>query len=415
MAKPNALENARQQLREVQEILGFDEATFEQLMTPRRELAVSIPFLRDDGSQELLKGYRVQHNITRGPGKGGIRYAPEVDLDEVRALAMWMTWKSSLLGLPYGGAKGGVAIDPTKYSKRELARITRRYTTAISPIIGPHTDIPAPDVGTDSQTMAWMMDTYSQMEGYTVMGLCTGKPIELGGSRGREEATSLGVVITGVEAMKTLDIDPKGATVVVQGFGKVGSDAARIFQEEGCRVVGISDIFGAVYNENGIDVPALKDYVAQNGSVVGFSGAQPMDPDTMLTLDVDVLCPAAVENVLTADNADDIQAPLIVEGANGPTTAQADAIFKEKGKTIVPDILANSGGVLVSYYEWIQSNQGQWWSKEKIQTMQRERMMQAWNEVHDFAVERDISYRAAATCIAVQRVITSHQLRGLYP
>lgn len=415
MAKANAYDNARKQLKKVQEILGFSDAVFDNLMTPRRELAVSIPIRRDDGTQEVLHGYRVQHNFTRGPGKGGVRFAPNVDFDEVRALAMWMTWKSALLRLPYGGAKGGVTVDPTKYSQAELERITRRYTAEISPIIGPEKDIPAPDMGTNGQTMAWMMDTYSQLKGYTVLGVCTGKPVELGGSLGREEATSLGVVITGIEAMKTLNIEPTKATCVVQGFGKVGGDAARFFHEEGVKVVAVSDIYGAIYNEDGLDIHALKDHVAATGKVVDFPGSTPIDPDEMLTLDVDVLCPAAVENVLTEANARDIKAPLIVEGANGPTTAEADAIFNEMGKTIVPDILANSGGVLVSYYEWVQSNQAHWWSKEQIQDMQRERMMDAWNEVHAYAQEKNVPYRIAATCLAVDRVVSAHNLRGLYP
>lgn len=415
MTKTNPLDNARKQLRETQKVLGYNEAVFDFLMTSRRELAVSIPFERDDGTQEVLQGFRVQHNMSRGPGKGGVRYAKDVDFDEVRALAMWMTWKSALLNIPYGGAKGGVALDPTEYSKGELERITRRYTTAIAPIIGPERDIPAPDMGTDAQTMAWMMDTYSQLKGYTVLGVCTGKPVSLGGSLGREESTSLGVAITALEALKTRKINPSNATAVVQGFGKVGADAARFLAEAGVKVLAVSDVYGAVYNKTGLDIHALKAHVGETGKVPGFKDASTIDPQEMLTLDVDLLIPAAVENALTGDNADGIEAKIIVEGANGPTTTEADEIFNAKNKTVVPDILANSGGVLVSYYEWIQSNQSHWWSLQQIQDQQRERMMGAWNEVITYAQDNDVSYRTAATVIAVERIVTAHQLRGLYP
>ncbi|MDO5746736.1 MAG: Glu/Leu/Phe/Val dehydrogenase [Actinomycetaceae bacterium] len=415
MSEANPLDNARKQLKEAQRILGFNDATFDNLMTSRRELAVTIPLQRDDGTEEVLRGFRVQHNFTRGPGKGGVRYAPNVNFDEVRALAMWMTWKCALLDLPYGGAKGGVTVDPTKYSKTELERITRRYTTEISPIIGPEKDIPAPDMGTDSQTMAWMMDTYSLIKGYTVLGVCTGKPVDVGGSLGREESTSLGVAITGLEALKARKIDPTQATGVVQGFGKVGADAARFFHEAGVTIVAVSDVYGAIYHKNGINIPELKKYVAGTGKVVGFPGASPIDPEEMLTLDVDVLVPAAVENVLTGDNAEDIAAPIIVEGANGPTTAAADEVFNRKNKMVVPDILANSGGVLVSYYEWVQSNQAHWWSLQQIHEQQRERMMRAWNDVIKYAQDKDVAYRTAATVLAVERVVNAHRLRGLYP
>lgn len=415
MTKTNPLDNARKQLRETQKVLGYNEAVFDFLMTSRRELAVSIPFERDNGTQEVLQGFRVQHNMSRGPGKGGVRYAKDVDFDEVRALAMWMTWKSALLNIPYGGAKGGIALDPTIYSKGELERITRRYTTAIAPIIGPERDIPAPDMGTDAQTMAWMMDTYSQLKGYTVLGVCTGKPVSLGGSLGREESTSLGVAITALEALKTRKISPTNATAVVQGFGKVGADAARFLAEAGVKVLAVSDVYGAVYSGSGLDIPALKAHVADTGKVSGFKGGSSIDAEEMLTLDVDLLVPAAVENALTGENADGIEAKIIVEGANGPTTTDADKIFNEKNKTVVPDILANSGGVLVSYYEWIQSNQSHWWSLKQIQDQQRERMMQAWGEVISYADKNDVSYRTAATVIAVDRIVTAHELRGLYP
>lgn len=415
MTTGNMLEDAKTQVRRAQEIIGFNETFFRYLTTSRREMTVAIPLRRDDGSDELLTGYRVQHSLTRGPAKGGVRFAPNVDIDEVRALAMLMTWKVALFNLPYGGAKGGVVIDPRNYSEAELERVTRRYTSEILPIIGPDTDIPAPDVGTNSQQMAWMMDTYSVAQGHTVLGVVTGKPVEMGGSLGRSVSTSFGVMLTARAAMQERGIDPTKATASVQGFGKVGSDAARYLAEIGTKVVAVSDIYGAIYNSNGLDIPALMEHVKATGKVVDFPGSEPLDSDQVLLLDVDVVVPAAVEGMLNAENCKDVKAGIIVEGANGPTTAEADAEFNRAGKLVVPDILANSGGVLVSYYEWIQSNQAHWWSLEKVQSRQEKHTQDIWDAVIEFAKQHQITLREAAIAISVKKVYEAHRMRGLYP
>lgn len=413
--KATPLEDAKTQLRKVQKILGFSEASYNHLATPRREMTVAIPLRRDDGTEEVLMGHRVQHSLSRGPAKGGVRYAPNVDLDEVRALAMLMTWKCSLLNLPYGGAKGGVAIDPRNYSMAELERVTRRYTSEILPIIGPEKDIPAPDIGTNERTMAWMMDTYSQAMGYTVLGVCTGKPVNLGGSLGRAAATSKGVAITALATMKKQGLDPESASAAVQGFGKVGRGSARFLHEAGVKVKAVADVYGGLYNPNGIDIPALEKHVDETGKVVGFAGADAMEGDQVLLADVDVAVPAAVEGVLTAANAADVKAKIIVEGANGPTTPGGDEIFEDAGKIVVPDILANAGGVLVSYFEWLQSNQSHWWTLEEVVKREERHMSQAWKDVDSYATEKGFSMRTAATVMAVERVVEAHQLRGLYP
>ena len=357
----------------------------------------------------------MQHNLSRGPAKGGIRFAKQVDIDEVRALAMWMSWKCALLSLPYGGAKGGVRIDPSQYSQAELERVTRRFTAEILPIIGPEKDVPAPDVGTNEQTMAWLMDTYSQSVGYTVPGACTGKPVELGGSLGRAESTSLGVFLMVKAALQKLGVNIEGATATVQGFGKVGRGAAKFMEEAGIKVVAISDVYGAIRNDEGIDVKALGEHVDATGKVVDFPGASAMDPEDVLMLDVDVVVPAAIEGVIREDNAKNVKAPIIVEAANGPTTSDADEILNKEGKLIVPDILANSGGVLVSYYEWVQSRDNFFWDIERVQNEQSRRMLAAWEEVDEYATEKDVTLRVAATALAVDRVLHAHKLRGLYP
>ncbi|EJZ87571.1 Glu/Leu/Phe/Val family dehydrogenase [Winkia neuii] len=408
-------EDAKNQLKKAQEILGFSDADYDLLAIPRRERSVAIPVKRDDGTREVLHGYRVQHNLSRGPAKGGIRFAKQVDIDEVRALAMWMSWKCALLSLPYGGAKGGVRIDPSQYSQAELERVTRRFTAEILPIIGPEKDVPAPDVGTNEQTMAWLMDTYSQSVGYTVPGACTGKPVELGGSLGRAESTSLGVFLMVKAALQKLGVNIEGATATVQGFGKVGRGAAKFMEQAGIKVVAISDVYGAIRNDEGIDVKALGEHVDATGKVVDFPGASAMDPEDVLMLDVDVVVPAAIEGVIREDNAKNIKAPIIVEAANGPTTSDADEILNKEGKLIVPDILANSGGVLVSYYEWVQSRDNFFWDIERVQNEQSRRMLAAWEEVDEYATEKDVTLRVAATALAVDRVLHAHKLRGLYP
>jgi glutamate dehydrogenase (NAD(P)+) len=409
------LDDAVEQLDEACRLLGYDAGTTRMLTAPRREMTVSVPLRRDDGTIEVLTGHRVQHNLSRGPAKGGLRYSPYVDLDEVRALAMWMTWKCALVDLPYGGAKGGVRIDPSQYSAAELERVTRRYTSEIAPIIGPNRDVAAPDIGTDEQTMAWMMDTYSVATGHTVLGSVTGKPISVGGSLGRAGATSLGVVHVALAALHHLGLDPTRSTAGIQGFGKVGRGAARYLHDAGVRVVAASDERAAVWSAGGLDVPALEQHVERTGHVEGFPGGTEIAGDSLLTLDVELLVPAAVEGVLHRDNASLVQASVVVEGANGPTTTEADRILRERGVLVVPDILANAGGVVVSYFEWVQANQAYWWTTAEVETRLADRMTSAWQQVLAEAEDRQVSLRTAATCLAVRRVAEAHRLRGLYP
>ena len=409
------LADAHAQLAEAAAHLGLSDGTHRMLAASRRELMVTVPLKRDDGSVSVYRGYRVQHNYSRGPAKGGLRYAPGVDLNEVRALAMWMTWKCALLDVPYGGAKGGIAIDPREHSMGELERVTRRYTSEILPIIGPTVDIPAPDIGTDEQTMAWIMDTYSVAVGHTVPGVVTGKPVSLGGSLGRALATSRGVTHVAVLAMRSHGIDPTRATAAVQGFGKVGRGAAQLLSEQGVRVVAVSDIDGAIYVAGGLDMVALTAHTARTGSVTGFPGAEDIEPSSLLALDVDVLVPAAVEGVLTATTAPLVKARIVVEGANGPTTKEADAILTDRDILVVPDILANAGGVVVSYFEWVQANQAWQWSEDDVNARLAEKMDKAWHDVVAYSTEHAMSLRQAATALAVRRVTDAHRLRGLYP
>ncbi|MEO8261979.1 MAG: Glu/Leu/Phe/Val dehydrogenase [Pseudolysinimonas sp.] len=409
------LVDARAQLARAAELLELDAGVHAMLAIPRRELTVSIPLRRDDGSVAVYVGHRVQHNLSRGPAKGGLRYSPHVDLDEVRALAMWMTWKCALVDVPYGGAKGGVAIDPRTHSTTELERLTRRYTTEILPLIGPEKDIPAPDIGTDEQTMAWMMDTYSVAIGHTVPGVATGKPVSLGGSLGRASATSRGVAHVALLAMAKRGIATARATAAVQGFGKVGRDTARFLADAGVRVVAISDVDGAVACPAGLDIAALADHVDRTGSVVGFEGGDEIIPSDLLELDVDVLVPAAIEGVLDESNAANVRASIVVEGANGPTTNEADRILAHRGVLVVPDILANAGGVIVSYFEWVQANQAYWWSEAEVNQRLAERLTIAWDSVVTAADSDALTLRDAATCLAVKRVADAHRLRGLYP
>ena len=410
-----ALAGARAQLREAIDGLGYDDGIYAMLASARREVTVSLPVRRDTGEVELLVGHRVQHNLTRGPGKGGVRFSPDVCLDEVRALAMWMTWKCALLDLPYGGAKGGVQIDPRLYSTAELERVTRRYTSELMPLLGPELDIPAPDIGTSEQTMAWMMDTYSVNRGYTQPGVATGKPIRLGGSRGRATATSRGVVHVALEALEYLGLQVRGATVAVQGFGKVGRGAARFLADAGCSVVAVSDVYGAVARPGGLSIDDLEKHVDATGTVVDFAGGEAMDGHLILEHDVDLLVPAAVEGVLNEANAGRVRARLVVEGANGPTTPVADRVLAENGCLVVPDILANAGGVIVSYFEWVQANQAYWWSDVEVELRLAERMQGAWRRVLAHADRRGMSLRSAATSLAVQTVAEAHLSRGLYP
>jgi len=385
------------------------------LSTARRETTVSIPLRRDDGSIEVLSGCRVQHNLSRGPAKGGMRYSPDVTIDEVRALAMLMTWKCALLDVPYGGAKGGVTVDPRLYSRAELERITRRFTSEIMPMIGPERDIPAPDIGTDEQTMAWMMDTYSVNRGFTQLAVVTGKPMSVGGSLGRATATSRGVAHLVLAALEHRNIQVIGATAAVQGFGKVGRATARFLAEAGMKVLAVSDQYGAIYHSSGLDVSSLEEFVEREGTVVDFPEARAIGGEDLLELDVDALIPAAVEGVINSSNADRVSARVVVEGANGPTTPDADRILLENDTLVVPDILANAGGVIVSYFEWVQANQAYWWSADEVEDRLRSRMLEGWDRVLGFATEHDLSLRQSATVLAVKTVTEAHLARGLYP
>lgn len=414
-ATTGPLDDARAQLAFAIEHLGYGEGIHTLLATPRRELTVSVPLRRDDGGTEVFIGHRVQHNFSRGPAKGGLRYSAFVDLDEVRALAMWMTWKCALVDVPYGGAKGGITIDPTRYSDAELERVTRRYTSEIMPLIGPTQDIPAPDVGTDERTMAWIMDTYSVNVGHTVPGVVTGKPLALGGSLGRASATSRGVSHVALLALEHRGRAASRSTAAVQGFGKVGRDTARFLAEAGVRVRAVSDVTGAVFREDGLDIRALMQHVDTTGHVAGFSGGEAIDGEELLELDVDVLVPAALEGVLTEANADRVRAGIVVEGANGPTTKAADAVLRERDVLVVPDILANAGGVVVSYFEWVQANQAYWWTEAEVDDKLRRRMTSSWRAVLEYADRAHLSLREAATCMGVERVWEAHRLRGLYP
>ncbi len=395
--------------------LNLDPGLRRVLREPRRELTVHFPVKMDDGSVQVLTGYRVQHNLGRGPAKGGIRYHPDVTLDEVKALAMWMTWKCAVVAIPFGGGKGGVVVDPKKLSMKELEALTRRFTTEISVLIGPERDIPAPDVNTNAQVMAWIMDTYSMHVGYTVPGVVTGKPISLGGSEGRAEATARGVVYTIVEAAAELGIDLRRATVAVQGFGNAGSIAARLMAAEGSKVIAVSDSAGGIHREDGLDVERVMAWKREHGTVVGFPGAEPISNAELLELPCDVLIPAALENVITERNAERVGARIVAEAANGPTTPEADAILFRRGVFVIPDILCNAGGVTVSYFEWVQDLNRDHWSEAIVNAKLREIMVKAFKEVRSVADRERCDNRLAAYLLAVERVADATAMRGLYP
>lgn len=395
-------------------ILDLKPGVIKYLREPRRVLEVAVPVKMDSGDIDIFKGYRVQHNTNRGPAKGGIRYHQDVTLDEIKALAMLMTWKCSLVNIPFGGAKGGIVVDPSKISKKELENLTRRYTYEILNFIGPEKDIPAPDVGTNAQVMAWIMDTYSIAKGYMVPGVVTGKPIELGGSQGREEATSRGVVYTLLSALKVLGIDASCLTVAVQGFGNVGSNAAKILYDLGFKIVALCDVTGAIYNKNGIDPYKLSDFI-KNGSLVNYSQAEKTDPSKFFETNCDIIIPAALENQITAKNASSIKARIIAEGANAPTTPDADPVLKDSNIFVIPDVLCNSGGVTVSYFEWVQGNDAYFWSKRKVNLQLRDIMENAFYEVYDFSNSRKLDMRSSALALAVARVAQAMKLRGIYP
>jgi len=403
------------QFNEAAERLGLSQPMPAILRKPKRELTINFPVRLDTGEVELFTGYRVQHNINRGPAKGGIRFSPEVSLDEVRALAMWMTWKCAVVGIPFGGAKGGVICDPHKMSRAELERLTRRYATEISILIGPDSDIPAPDMNTNPQIMAWIMDTYSMHMGYSVPAVITGKPLAIGGSEGRLEATARGVQVVTREAMNDLGMRPDECAVVVQGFGNVGSISARLLHELGCKIVGLSDIYGGVYNPNGIDVHRALLYVKEHSSLKGLPETDAVTNAELLELPCDILVPAALENQLTGKNAARVKARLIIEGANGPTTPDADHIFNDRGVTVVPDILANAGGVTVSYFEWVQDLQRFFWAEHEINNRLESIMTHSYQAVRQKALEQQTNLRIGAYLLAVARVAEATEIRGVYP
>ena len=411
----NPYDVAVAQFDEAAEYLGLSQAQRAILRKPKRELVVNFPVRMDNGDVEMFTGYRVQHNITRGPAKGGIRFSPHVSLDEVRALAMWMTWKCAVVGIPFGGAKGGVICDPLKMSRSELERLSRRYATEISVLIGPDSDIPAPDMNTNPQVMAWIMDTYSMHRGYSVPGVITGKPLAIGGSEGRLEATARGVQFVTQAAMRDLDMVPERCSVVVQGFGNVGSITARLLHTIGCRIVGLSDVNGGVYNPRGIDVPLALRYSQEHGTIQGLPNTEKVTNQQLLELPCDVLIPAALENQLTRENASRVCARLVVEGANGPTTPEADHILLDRGITLVPDILANAGGVTVSYFEWVQNLQHFFWSEQEINQRLEGIMNRSYDAVNLKAQEKGTNLRMGAYLVAVARVAEANQVRGVYP
>ncbi|MCA9885525.1 MAG: Glu/Leu/Phe/Val dehydrogenase [Anaerolineae bacterium] len=412
----NAYETAIAQYNRAVRYLNYDDGLIDYMRYPRREFTVNFPVRRDSGEIEMFTGYRVHHNTALGPSKGGIRYSTAVTLDEVRALAMWMTWKSALVNIPYGGAKGGVVVDPRTLSMPELERLTRRYASELLPLINPMSDIPAPDMGTNPQVMAWFMDTYSMTVGYSVPAIVTGKPMSVGGSEGRTEATGRGVIISMEACLHTHgEDDPSRIDVAVQGFGNVGSNAALYAHELGYRVVAVSDVDGGIYNPAGLDIPAVVAFAAERGTVLDFPRAENITNAELLAVECDVLIPAAMEGQLHGDNADDVKARYIVEGANGPTTPDADDILNDRGILVVPDILANAGGVIVSYFEWVQDMQAYFWNKEEVLGKLQTILSRAYEQVQANAELHNIDMRTAAQVTAIKRVGEAIQTRGFYP
>ena len=405
---------AEARFNEAATLLNIDEGLQKILRTPAREITVAIPVQLDDGRLEVFTGYRVQHSIARGPAKGGIRFSPDVTLDEVRALASWMTWKCAVVNIPLGGGKGGVICDPKILSQIELERITRRYTAEIFDFIGPDKDIPAPDINTNEQTMAWIMDTFSMHSRHTVTAVVTGKPLNLGGSKGRTEATGRGCMLVTMEALKRLEKAPADSSVVIQGFGNVGGMAARLMSLMGFKIISIVEWDGAVYNKHGLDIEKLMAHKRESGSIVDFPEAENIDRDEALFLECDVLLPAAKENVITSRNADRIRARVLCEGANGPTTAVADAILAEKKIFVIPDILANAGGVTVSYFEWVQDRQGFFWNEDMVNSRLEEIMVNSFADVVSYAQKHNVHNRTAAYMVALDRVAFAIKLRGIY-
>ena len=410
----NPWQSAAHRFDEAAELLRLDDGTRKVLRQPAMELTVNIPVVLDDGRIEVFTGYRVQHSIARGPAKGGIRFAPDVSLDEVRALAAWMTWKCAVVNIPFGGGKGGVICEPQLLSEGELERITRRYTAEICEFIGPERDVPAPDVNTNDQTMAWIMDTYSMHKRHTVTAVVTGKPLELGGSKGRPEATGRGCMIVTMEALKRFRLAPEDTRVIIQGFGNVGGMAGRLMARNGFKITAVIEYDGAVYNPHGLDIDALMEYRRETGSINGFPEAEDVDRNEALLMDCDVLIPAARENVITSGNAERIRAKILCEGANGPTTFLADSILSEKKVFVIPDILANAGGVTVSYFEWVQDRQGYFWSEKRVNEQLEDIMVASFNDVTGYAEKHSVNNRTAAYMLALDRVANAIRRRGLY-
>jgi glutamate dehydrogenase (NAD(P)+) len=408
-------EMASAQLEKAAGMLGLDNGKLDKLRYPKRELLIHFPVKMDDGSIKIFRGYRVQHNMARGPFKGGIRYHPDTDLDEVRALAAWMTWKTAIVNVPFGGAKGGVMCNPKELSLAEIERITRRYTWEIAPLIGPDMDIPAPDVYTNAQVMAWIMDTYSILKGYTVTGVVTGKPLSIGGSPGREEATARGCIFCILEACKELGIDIDEVRVAIQGFGNVGANTMKLLQNEGAVIIAVSDSKGGIYNPDGLDYAKVEEFKKNTGSVVGFPEADNISNSELLALECDILVPAALGNAITGENARAVRAKLIVEGANGPTTPEADDILHDKGVFVIPDILANAGGVTVSYFEWVQNLQEFFWTEEEVNKRLHQIMYRSFHDVLNITKKNRVDMRTAAWMLGVGRVSEASEVRGIYP
>ncbi len=410
----NPLASAQARFDEAAGRLGIDEGMQKVLRSPAREVIVHIPVQLDDGRLELFTGYRVQHSIARGPAKGGIRYAPDVTLDEVRALAAWMTWKCAVTNVPFGGAKGGIICDPTLLSPSELERITRRYTAELYDFIGPEIDVPAPDVNTNEQTMAWIMDTYSMHSRHTQTAVVTGKPIDLGGSRGRTEATGRGCMVVTEQALRRFGMDRSATRVVIQGFGNVGGMAAKLMARSGFKIISIIEYDGAVYNPKGLDILGLMKHRKETGSILNFPEAENLDRDEAMFLETDVLLPAAREDVITSQNAHKLRCKILCEGANGPTTHFADPILAEKGVFVIPDILANAGGVTVSYFEWVQDRQGYFWNEQLVNDRMEEIMVNSFHDVVAYAEKHGVHNRTAAYMLALDRVAFAIKLRGIY-
>ncbi len=417
MAEYNPFDNVLAVVDNAAKILGYSPETYEPIKYPERELQVSLPVEMDDGSVRVFEGYRVQHSTLRGPAKGGLRYHPNVNRDEVKALAAWMTFKCAVVNIPYGGAKGGVVVDPTKLSKNELRRLTRRFAAAIAPIIGPDSDIPAPDVGTNAEMMGWIMDTYSMLKGHCVPGVITGKPLAVGGAPGRNEATGRGVMLSTVNILKKKGIPVEGTTVAVQGFGNVGSITAKLLHEKGCKIIAASDVSGGVYCEEGLDIPALLSFTAGGKLLedMNATGLKHITNEELLKVDCTVLIPAALENQINEETVDSVKASIIVEAANGPTTMEGDAALEKRGVTVVPDILANAGGVVVSYFEWVQNLQSMYWTEDEVNARMEPIMNRSFEEVYSIAQEKGVSLRTGAYLIAIKRVVEAHKVRGLWP